>query len=144
MTFPRLVLVAISLDTSDEDQFGVWFYQSYSEGDRAYKRDMPFIEIWVSDKDGRKAEAMVDSHRAALISGKKRSLVRFWKNPDEGAFTAKDREHGYSYESRFPILGMYTWEEYEAARLPDWAVPFGHERFSTEGTADWFNLARQL
>jgi hypothetical protein len=37
--------------------------------------------------------------------------------------TQIDKEHGYSYQSRYPILGMVTWPELHAERLPKWAMP---------------------
>jgi hypothetical protein len=46
--------------------------------------------------------------------------------------TAKDREDGYSSESRYPLLGVYTWSEWEASTLPNWAVPYSSNRFSVE------------
>jgi hypothetical protein len=44
--------------------------------------------------------------------------------------TETDKQHGYSYESRYSILGMLTWDQLEAQNLPGWALPSDHERFS--------------
>jgi hypothetical protein len=53
--------------------------------------------------------------------------------------TAKDRERGYSYESRYPLLGLYPWAELEAIDLPNWAVPTWNEQFSVLHFAGWFD-----
>jgi hypothetical protein len=140
MRTPKFMLVNIHLEQSSVEQFGVWSYNVYDRGGRTPAGDVPFIEVWLTDPHGQIGEALLQSHHAALVSGAKKSNVRFWKRMGDGELTARDKEHDYSYESRFPILGMYAWEEYENSQLPNWAVPYSHERFSTDGTDDWFKL----
>ena len=47
---------------------------------------------------------LYEAHVAAIWSGRTHSFARFWKRKGEGQMTAKDREHGYSYESSLYIV----------------------------------------
>jgi hypothetical protein len=130
LTNPRFLYVQITFETGTSEDFGGWFYHLYDKGDRTHGRDLPFLEVWINDTDGSVPAALIQSHKAALLSGKRSSSCRLWKRKGDGLFTPKDREHGYSYESRYPILGLYTWSEYQSGRLPQWALPYGDEAFS--------------
>jgi hypothetical protein len=132
ITFPKLVLVTLSFGGRDSE-FGGWFYHLYSSG-RKSKQSVPFLDMWITDSEGGIRRALYESHKAALLCGRRHSLARFWKRKGDGVMTEKDREHGYSYESRsrYPLIGLYTWAELESKYLPDWAVPYGTDRFSLE------------
>jgi len=38
------------------------------------------------------------------------------------------------------LTGMFVWEQFETVHLPNWALPFSHERFSTDGMPEWYDL----
>src|SRR5258708_4955759 len=86
---PKYMLAVFNFDDSTEE-FGSWFYHMYSGSDLNRRPELPFIEIWIGDKTRAIREAILDAHRAALISGGRRSLVRLWKKKGDGVFTAKD------------------------------------------------------
>ncbi|MCK1460267.1 hypothetical protein IVB34_18230 [Bradyrhizobium sp. 2] len=125
----------LNFDESD-GEFGVWFYHSYGRHNEARQ---PFLEIWVSDRDYSIREAIASAHQAALVSGQKRSLVRFWKQKGHGIFTAEEAAAGWSCDNRYPLNGMYVWEQFESVHLPRWALPMSNERFSADGTPGWYD-----
>lgn len=124
----------LKFDESD-GEFGQWFYHTYGRSNEARQ---PFLEIWVSDRDYSIREAIASAHQAALVSGQKRSLVRFWKQKGDGIFTAEEAKAGWSCESRYPLKGMFVWQQFESVHLPRWALPASNERFSAEETPDWY------
>ncbi|MBR1154276.1 hypothetical protein [Bradyrhizobium sp. JYMT SZCCT0428] len=103
----------------------------------AATKRLPFLEIWISDRDYRIREAIASAHQAALVSGHKRSLVKFWKRKGDGIFR-EESEVGWSCDSRYPLAGMFVWERHESVNLPRWALPMLDERFSAEGTPEWY------
>src|SRR5262245_7589353 len=107
MTFPKFIPVNITFP-DDERQFGGFCYD---------RRDN-------EDFNGRKIKL------PSFMRGSKHLGVRFWKNKGEGLMTQIDKEHGYSYESRYAILGMVTWRELHAEKLPKWAIPTDYTDFS--------------
>lgn len=136
LTYPKQWWAELNFDDSD-GEFGTWFY--HTSGPKGGQRQ-PFLEIWVSDRDFAIREAIASAHQAALVSGHKRSLLRFWKRKGDGIFTPEEAKVGWSCDSRYPLTGMFVWEQFESVRLPNWALPFSHERFSTEGMPEWFDL----
>jgi hypothetical protein len=136
LTHPKFIYVQISFEAADTEDLGGWFYHVYTKGDVANNRDLPFLDVWLNSNHP-VAEALVGSHKAALLSGRRSSSCRLWKRKGDGIFTEKDREHGYSYESAYPISGVYIWSEYQSARLPDWARPYGEEGFSLSELPDY-------
>jgi hypothetical protein len=46
--------------------------------------------------------------------------------------TQIDKERGWSYESHYTILGLVTWQELHAQKLPKWALPVGYRDFSLD------------
>ena len=130
MTFPKFIPVDITF-TSDEEQFGGFFYDRADNVDfNTRKINLPSLGVWLSDRTGQKAELLYAALRDAIMRGCKHVGVRFWKNKGEGVMTQIDKEHGYSYESRYAILGMVTWPELHAKRLPKWAMPTDYRDFS--------------
>jgi hypothetical protein len=91
------------------------------------------LEVWLSDEKEQKAQLLNTALRDAITSGRKYAGVRLFKKPDEGRMTQVDKEHGYSYEGRYTILGLVTWQELQADRLPKWAVPTDRNDFSLDG-----------
>jgi hypothetical protein len=136
MRYPKYLLVELKFDDGMEE-FGTWFYHTYGS-DRKHR--LPFLEVWLSDANFAIREAIAGAHHAALVSGSQRSLVRFWKRKGDGIFTAEEARQGWSCESRYPVTGMLVWEQLESARLPNWALPYSHERFSTKGMPEWYDL----
>jgi hypothetical protein len=138
LTYPKQWWAELNFDDSDGGDFGMWFYHSYA---RPFGQGrQPFLEIWVRDRDFAIREAIASAHQAALVSGQKRSLLRFWKRKGDGIFTPEEANAGWSCDSRYPLTGMYVWEQFESVHLPNWAVPLSNERFSTEGMPEWFDL----
>jgi hypothetical protein len=137
MRFPKYLLVELKFD-DDLKEFGTWFYHTYSGPDGKHR--LPFLEVWLSDANYAIREAIASAHHAALVSGSLRSLVRFWKRRGDGIFTAEEAKQGWSCESRYPVTGMLVWDQLESVRLPNWAVPYSHERFSIEGMPEWYDL----
>ena len=134
VTFPKLILVSISFqdDLSESESIGGWAY-NFVNGNR-------FLELYLSDLDGKVASALFEAHNVALLSGRRHSDVRFWKRKGDGVMTEQDREHGISYERRYPLIGLYTWAELKSASLPEWAVPYDSERFSIKNLPESYDL----
>jgi hypothetical protein len=130
MTFPKFIPVNIRFEDNDE-QFGGFFYNRWDNHDYNGRNiNLPLLEVWLSDQPGQKAELLYAGLRDAIVRGSKYCGVRFWKNKGEGLMTEMDKEHGYSYQSRYKILGMVTWQELHAQRLPKWAFPAHYGDFS--------------
>lgn len=140
ITYPKYISVNIALVNDNSGEFGVWSYNLHSVSSGPDKVNIPLLEFVVGDPVGAIAQALYEGQRAALSAGRQYSAVRFWKREGDGAMTAKDREHGYFYESRYPLLGMYTWAELEAADLPNWALPIWDEQFSLLNATDSYDL----
>ena len=90
----------------------------------------------MADPLGSIAEALYQAQKAALTAGRSYSLARFWKREGDGAITADARERGCWYETRYPLLGMYSWAELQAADLPNWALPIWDNQFSLSALPD--------
>src|SRR5258708_1266651 len=61
ITFPKLILVTVNFGEGDD--FGFWFYDLYD--------DLSSLELCVSDPEWKIREAMFESHRAVLLSGRR-------------------------------------------------------------------------
>ncbi len=130
MSYPKFIPVEITFD-GDEKRFGGFSYNRRDDQDfNARKIKLPCLMMWLSDRDGQKAELLYAALRDAIMRGSKHLGARFWKNKGEGLMTQIDKEHGFSYQSRYPILGMVTWAELHAERLPKWAIPTDYRDFS--------------
>jgi hypothetical protein len=138
MTYPKYFPVELNFGDDGDEEFGNWYYSMYSDFNG--KNRQSSLRIWLSDGDYAIREAIAGAHYAALMSGSTRSLVRFWKREGDGIFTVEEAKLGWSGESRYPLTGMFVWEQLESARLPNWALPYSHERFSTEGMPEWYDL----
>lgn len=145
MTHPKFIPVNITF-TTDEKQFGGFSYNQ--TGDRDFngrKISLPILELWLLDRDEQKAKLLYTALHDAIISGRKYIGVRFWKKKGDGLMTQTDNEYGYSYESRYVILGMVVWPELQADRLPKWAVPMDQNDFSLDALPESrFDLDGQL
>jgi hypothetical protein len=139
ITFPKLISVRVNFERASET-FGTWFYNLYNDANAPTGTGVACLELHVGDDNGKIREALYEALKTALLSGRRYTLARFWKGEGDGAMTAKDREYGYSYESRYPLLGMYCWSEVEATTLPNWAVPYGANRFSLENLPPFYDL----
>ena len=133
--YPRLVLVAITLE-KDLDEFGVWSYNLHDAPYGSTNIEVPLLEFAVADPLGSIAEALYQAQKAALTAGRSYSLARLWKREGDGAMTADARERGCWYETRYPLLGMYSWAELQAADLPNWALPIWDNQFSLSALPD--------
>ena len=144
ITYPKYISVTIALNNDNSDEFGVWSYSLHSVSSGSDKVNVPLLEFVMGDSVGAIAQALYEGQRAALAAGRQYSAVRFLKREGDGAMTAKDRERGYSYESRYPLLGMYTWAELEAPDLPNWALPIWNERFSSLNATNSYDLKSRV
>ncbi len=79
---------------------------------------LPLLKVGFSDRDEKIAQLLIGALSDAILSGRKCARVRFFKKEGEGLMTPADEEHGYSYQSRYSILGLVTWQELHAGRLP--------------------------
>ena len=120
----------------DDKEFGSWFYHMYL--DYNGKHRLPFLQICLSNRDYAIRKAIANAHAAALTSGHKSSMVRLWKRKGDGIFTEDETKKGWS--SRYPLTGLLVWEQFESSKLPSWALPYSHERFSTEGMPERYDL----
>jgi hypothetical protein len=145
LTYPKFIVVKISF-TTDQKQFGGFFYnRSDNETFNGRKLNLPLLEVWLSDENEQKALLLNAALRDAIISSRKSAGVRLFKKPGEGLMTPTDKEHGYSYESRYTILGLVTWQELQADRLPKWAVPTDRKDFSLDDLPEsGFDLDKYL
>jgi hypothetical protein len=139
ITFPKLILVTVTFEQSG-DTFGTWFYNLYNDSTAPVGTGAPNLELYVGDSNGKIREALYEGLKTALLCGRRHTMARFWKRQGDGAMTEKDKEHGYSYESRYELFGMYCWSEAESTRLPDWAVPYGTDRFSIKNLPPFYDL----
>jgi hypothetical protein len=145
MTFPKFIPVHIKF-TGNEEQFGGFGYNRMDDNDfNGRKINLPLLEVWLSDQPGQKAELLYAALRDAIMRNSKYCGVRFFKNKDEGLMTEVDKEHGFSYQSRYKILGMVTWLELHANRLPKWAFPTDYRDFSLNTLPELaFDLDKRL
>lgn len=125
--YPRLILVTITIEKDPCGEFGVWAYRVHIASDGSKNVEVPVLEFLVNDPIGDIAEGLYEGQRAALAAGRRYSPARFWKRKGDGALTS---ENGTGGESRYPLFGMYTWAELEAAGLPHWALPIWNDKFS--------------
>jgi len=125
----------LKVDESDGD-FGLWFYHSYG---RANEARQPLLEIWVSDRDYSIRAAIASAHQAAVISGHKRLTGQVLEAQRDGIFTLEEAAAGCSSDRRYPLNGMYVWEQFESVHLPRWALPTPNERFLSDGMPDWYD-----
>jgi hypothetical protein len=114
-----LNLLSYDCGTQSRKTFGTWFYNICNDSSAPTGTGIAFLELYVADDNGEIREALYEALKTALLSRRRYTLARFWKRAGDGAMTAKDREHGYSYESRYPLLGMHCWSEVEAMTLPN-------------------------
>ena len=145
LTYPKFIPVNITF-TTDSKEFGGFSYNSRDEqrfGER--KIILPLLEVWLSDENEQKALLLNTALRDAITSGRKYAGVRLFKKPGESRMTRVDKEHGYSYGSRYTILGLVTWQELHSDRLPKWAVPTDRNDFSLDDLPEGrFDLEKYL
>jgi hypothetical protein len=137
MTWPKFIAVGIAFEDSNEsrtDLFGGFCYNRSDNHDVAGRNvNLPLLDVWLSNWNNETSKAIVEGHRDALLLGRRHSSVRLFKNKGDGVMTDKDREHGWSYESRYSVIGVVTWNVLQSERLPRWALPPGETGFSLEG-----------
>jgi hypothetical protein len=145
MTYPKFIPVTITF-TKDEKQFGGFFYnRSDNNTFNEQKIILPRLEVWLSDDGEQRAVLLSTALRDAILSGRKYAGVRFFKKKDEGLMTQIDKEYGWSYESRYMILGLVTWQELHAGSLPKWTLPTDYNDFSLDDLPESSSdLDRQL
>ena len=92
----------------------------------------------LSDRAKQHAELLYAALRDAIMKGSKHVNVRFWKNKGEGLMTQTEKERGYS--SQYAILGMVTWPEVHAQKLPKWAIPTDYRAPRKILLAKWLRI----
>lgn len=109
---------------------GMWMYEVFGNKDEGYLGRLLFTFF---DQDRVLRTTLKQAHSASLASGVGTTSLTVFKEQGVGEFSHKDREHGYSYESRFPFCGMSVREKFQSRHLKKWAVPYFDEDFSKEG-----------
>jgi hypothetical protein len=109
---------------------GKWMYEVFGNEREGYLGRLHFTFL---DQDHAIRTALKQAHAAALASGGGVTSLGIFKEEGVGDFSAMDREHGYSYESRFPFCGMQVTERYQSRHLKKWALPYRDEDFSKDG-----------
>ena len=109
---------------------GMWMYEVWGADSKGHIGRLHFTFF---DQDRAIRLALKQAHAASLASGTSTTSLTILKEAGVGDFSAKDREHGYSYESRFAFCGMTVTEKLQSRRLPKWAVPRSDEDFSLDG-----------
>jgi hypothetical protein len=138
ITFPKFIPVKIGF-VKDEKQFGGFYYDRSHKHDFSDERkiNLPVLEVWLSDNDEQKAQLLIGALRDAILSGRKYAGVRLFKKEGEGLMTPTDEERGYSYQSRYSVFGLVTWQELHASRLPKWTLPTDYQDFSLADLPEW-------
>src|ERR1700730_4777549 len=143
LTYPKYIIVTISFAPSDN--VGIWFYNRRDkEKYQGNEYNIPMLEMCLTNTDGITAKTIHDGHRDAIICGRNYSLVRIWKRKGDGLMTETDKEHDFSYESRYPIIGLTMWSHLVSRSAPGWAYMPGDERFTLESSPEWYDLDREL
>jgi hypothetical protein len=147
MTSPKLIPVGIRFSNREHDEhFGGFSYDR--RDNKAFNErivNLPFLNVWLSDRDGHKRQVLHSALQDALVGGWRSTGVRFWKEKGQGLMTELDKHHGYSYESSYVIFGMTIWPTLQARCLPRWAVPTDDIDFSLNALPNGvFEFDREL
>jgi hypothetical protein len=145
MTHPAFSIVSIYCVKSQESE-SCW---SYNRLDKVQYQDVEVglrrLDICISDVDGSSANVIHDAHRDAIICGRKFSNVRIFKKKGDGLMSTADKEHGYSYESHYPVLGWLTWSDLHSPAIPNWAYEPSNVRFTLDSIPEHhWDLDREL
>lgn len=108
---------------------GRWMYEVFGTKEEGYLGRLHFTFL---DQDRAIRTALKQAHAASLASGVGTTSLVILKEEGIGDFSAKDREYGCSYESRFPFCGVFVTERYQSRHLKKWALPYFDEDFSKE------------
>jgi hypothetical protein len=108
---------------------GMWMYELFGTKEKGYIGRLQFTFF---DQDRSLRTALKHAHTASLASGVATTSLSIFKEQGVGDFSPKDREHGYSYQSRFPFCGVSVRERLQSRNLKKWAVPLFDEDFSKE------------
>jgi hypothetical protein len=82
MTFPKFIPVNITF--AGDEPFGTFFFTTQDHNVNGRKIQLPFLCIWLSDRDGQKAELLYAALRDGIMRGSKHLGVRFLKDKGEG------------------------------------------------------------
>ena len=126
----KLVLVELGF-ASIEGSIGKFNYDVLGPLNDGTK--VPLFQITLDESDEIIKKKLLDSHQAALLSGEPFSGFCIFKRKGEGSMTDLDKEHGYSYESRYDVTGYVTWRILLSKHLPNWALPYDHQNFDHQG-----------
>ena len=132
MTYPKFIIISIYFFPSTAND-GVWSYDRWdAKTDEGNVIEIPKIDVHIADVGGRASNIILSAHKDKILCGQTHSNIRIFKNKEDGKMTELDKEHGYSYESRFPITGWVTWSEVHTRNLPSWAYEPSDKRFSLD------------
>jgi hypothetical protein len=109
---------------------GKWMYEVFGTESEGH---IGLLHFTFLDQDRTIRAALKLAHTASLASGVVTTSLVILKEEGVGDFSAKDREHGYSYQSRFSFCGMQVKERHQSSNLNKWAVPRFDEDFSLDG-----------
>jgi len=129
LTHPTFSIVSLSFSQSSDPE-GCWYYDILDRNEyQDTKVILRKLDICLPYTDGFPERVIHDAHRDAIICGRKFSTVRVFKKKGDGLMSAADKQHGYSYESRYPVLGWITWSDLSSPAIPDWAYEPSDYRF---------------
>jgi hypothetical protein len=142
MTYPKFIIVGIVFFPSKAND-GVWSYDrsdvTTSEGNVL---GIPKIDCHIADVGGHASKMILSAHKDKISCGQAHSDLRIFKNKGDGKMTDLDREHGHSYESKYPICGWVTWSDLYTKTLPKWAYEPSNKNFSPDNIPDLPELYR--
>jgi hypothetical protein len=127
-TSGRFMPVEFDFDGTWEDQdFGKWsIYTCNSEDEHPF----PKLVINLHDPDIKIRMAILDAHKAALLSGRRGAALRIHKVKDDG--------EGFVDGGYFSLTGIRIWADYTKSDLEEWAYPDNDLRFKWEGKPKTF------
>ena len=108
---------------------GRWMYEVFGTEREGYVGRLLFTFF---DQDGAIRTALKQAHAASLASDMPMTSLGIMKEPGVGEFSVKDRQHGWSYDSRFAFCGLQVTERYQSRHLKKWAVPYFDEDYSKD------------
>ena len=126
ISWPKYIACHVAFENGRD--LGCFSYNSIDRvGGRPADPKVPLMQLSLTDQF---ATEIYEAHWGALMSGRRFSQIRVWKRKGEGLMTELDKEHGYSYQSRYTVIGITSWCQLMARDVPAWALPIDHENFS--------------
>jgi hypothetical protein len=137
----------MDFEFSDAAEFsGSWFYnrQGGACSYQGQKVDLPMISVCIDDPEYRLCRALQQPIVTRFCQVGLTLKLGFGNDQGDGEMAPKDKQEDYSYESRYPVLGVFCWSELLSQKLPPWALPTSHERFCLDELPENYDIERNL